>query len=219
MPRANAVLLPHAARDLHDELGSLALLAHALRRAGAEVGRGHATEAARGLAEAERVLAGAIAGLRRVLLDLRPPALEERSFAAALRLLARQFALGSGMTIRVRIGRDAAALPRPHQVALFRVLQGALANVLRHAHARHAVVAVRVGAGAVVMTIEDDGAGFAATRPGPGPRGIGLAVMAERARELGGEVRVRSWPVRRQRHGRGTRVEVSLPLPSRGSRR
>ena len=97
------------------------------------------------------------------------------------------------------------------------MLQGALSNVLEHAQAARVRVTLRAGQGArteLVMSVEDDGVGFNASRRAP-PPSFGFKTMRERMAALGGQFRVES-PLR-GRTRRGTRVEVKLPLPGRGS--
>jgi len=108
-------------------------------------------------------------------------------------------------------------VPMAHQVALYRLIQGALANVYKHASAKNVEISLGSRKGSVlVMVIQDDGIGFdAKARYGPGS--FGLTAMRERAEVLGGRVHIES-----RRAGmsprQGTRIEVDLPLPE-GRRR
>ena len=102
----------------------------------------------------------------------------------------------------------------PAEVQLVRICQSALANVRRHAAARHVSVRLVAKPSTVVLSIEDDGAGFNATRldTRAGAR-VGLAIMRERAESLGGTVEVTSEP------GRGSRFTVRLTLERREAAR
>ena len=112
------------------------------------------------------------------------------------------------MLVRTR-GRPG-PLPSGHETALYRILQGALSNVLKHASARTVKVTVRARKGpAVAMTIEDDGVGFDAALP---RQAFGLAAMRDRVASLGGRLRVESRPARSGRGRHGTRIEIALPL-------
>jgi signal transduction histidine kinase len=102
---------------------------------------------------------------------------------------------------RVRI-QDAPQLGPAIEDGLYRIAQEAVANVQKHAEARTATLALACAADRVELSIDDDGRGFS---PGQGA-GMGLRQMDERARSLGGELRVKS------HNGRGTRVEVIVPL-------
>lgn len=94
-------------------------------------------------------------------------------------------------------------------LAVFRVLQEALTNVARHAEAKTAAVALQYGADALLLRIVDDGKGFDPTAPSPLGH-YGLANMRERARKVGGEMRVESSP------GAGAAVSIIVPLRNRG---
>jgi signal transduction histidine kinase len=99
------------------------------------------------------------------------------------------------------IPRD--ALTPEAELALYRIVQEALSNVIRHAQARTAAVRVRRQEGSLVVTVDDDGQGFDAAQA---VAGLGLFGMNERAGYLGGRVEVESEP------GRGTRVLAEVPL-------
>jgi signal transduction histidine kinase len=99
-------------------------------------------------------------------------------------------------------------VPPSHETALYRVVQGALANVVKHARARVLKVTVGEVRGAVlVMVIQDDGVGFDAARQPPAGA-FGLAAMRGRIEGLGGRLHVESRPARPS----GTRIEIDLPL-------
>jgi signal transduction histidine kinase len=92
-------------------------------------------------------------------------------------------------------------------------MQGALSNVMKHSRAEQATVTLAAGPGSVViMTVEDDGVGFAARRRAA-VNSFGLATMRGRMDALGGRFRVESWPAGAGADRQGTRIEVSLPLP------
>jgi signal transduction histidine kinase len=104
-------------------------------------------------------------------------------------------------------GREPDLEPEP-QLILFRILQEALANVARHAAARHVEVRLRFHPEGVSLEVVDDGRGFEPERVAAGH--YGLRNMSERAGRAGGRLRIVSAP------GQGTRVEVSLPRPAAG---
>ena len=202
------------ARELHEEMGSLAVLKYSLARTATNLSQGRMGDATRTLAESAALVTEVIASLRHVLVGLRPPLLDEVGFPTAVRLTLRQFARRTGIKTRLRGRGLAMPLPPPHQAALFRVLQGALSNVVRHSRAARVTVTATVAAGpTVVMTIEDDGIGFSTGRRAPA-LSFGLRSMRERMEALGGQLHVRSRDVQdRERRRRGTRIEVRLPLP------
>jgi signal transduction histidine kinase len=202
------------ARDLHDEFTSLALLKLELEMTAGYIEQGRTREASRRLGEAQALLAETIKSVRRVVLDLGPAVIDEVGLPRAIRRATRQFAARTGIKVRLRGSAVPALLPPVYQVTVYRVLQGALSNVLRHSGAASAAVTLAAAPGpALVMSIKDDGVGFP-------PRGraarlsFGLAAMRERTEALGGRFRVESWPARAGRRRRGTRIEVSLPFPA-----
>jgi signal transduction histidine kinase len=151
--------------------------------------------------------------VRRVILDLGPAILEELGLQQAIRLYARQFSGRTGIKVHVREHGALGRLPHTHERALYRVLQGALSNVLKHAHAGNATVTLAAGPGpVVVMYVEDDGVGFDAQRRAPA-LSFGLSTMRGRMESLGGRFRIESWPAAAGAGRRGTRIEVALPLP------
>ena len=183
-------------RDLHDGLGAqlagLTMQAGVLRSL---VARDPA--AAEQLAgELRAELRAAIGDIRRLVHDLRPPALDELGLAGALERLAESYG-------GLRVAVEAAPLPAlaaAVEVAVYRIVQEALANVVRHAAATRCTVRLETGPDDLLVTVTDDGRGFT-----PGPHGVGLASMRERAEEMGGECTVQAAP------DGGTVVRARLP--------
>ncbi|MGY1826276.1 sensor histidine kinase [Blastococcus sp. SYSU DS0541] len=190
-------------RDLHDGLGAqlagLTVQTGVLR---ALIPRDPArAEALAGELRGE--LRTAIADVRRLVHDLRPPALDELGLVGALeRLTERCSTDGDGLRAGVEVDGELPPLPAAVEVAAYRIAQEALANVVRHAAAR--TCTLRLAADEAELTIEvlDDGAGLPA-EPVPG---VGTSSMRERAAETGGRCQVLPAP------GGGTRVLARLPL-------
>jgi len=104
-------------------------------------------------------------------------------------------------------------IPMSHQVALYRVLQGALSNVLQHARAKN--VTIELGSAndkAIRMAIEDDGAGFDPSAP-KRVGSVGLTAMRERVSVLGGTFEIASARTGALKRRHGTRIDVEVPLP------
>src|SRR5690606_3619531 len=120
-----------------------------------EVDRSEATSA---LAQIRDLTRGALAEMRALLFELRPAALGEQDLASALREHAATFERRTGIAVSVAI-EGGGELPAPVEQALFRIAQEALANVARHAHARHVRVERKLG-GTSRLEIADDGHGF-----------------------------------------------------------
>jgi signal transduction histidine kinase len=189
-------------RDLHDGLGAqlagLNIQAGTLRRL---IPRDPAA-ADEVVVELRNELRCAIADIRRLVYDLRPPALDDLGLAEALRRLAERYgAEGGQLRVLVEAPEDLPNLPAAVEVAVYRITQEALTNVVRHAQALTCVVRLSVDED-VVLEIVDDGSGIPAERSA----GVGLSSMRERAGELGGSCVVEST------QDSGTHVLVHLPL-------
>ncbi|OEJ34382.1 sensor histidine kinase [Streptomyces subrutilus] len=177
--------------------------------AGAAAGGGQAAALAH-IAQAREAAQENLAEARRFVRALTPPDLEHGSLPAALRRLC---AGAPWPRVRFSLSGSPRVLPTPYEVALLRIAQSALANVVRHARARRAEITLTFMDASVTLDIVDDGQGFdprsAAAARGDG--GFGLPAMRSRAETLGGLFTVESDP------GQGTAVAVTLPLPLEAS--
>ncbi len=199
-------------RDLHDELApTLAALALTAGTAQDLLTTDPAT-AARLMDTLHGALRESVGQVRRLVDDLRPPTLDELGLEAAIRERAAQVA-GSGEPGRPRVVVEFPAslppLPAAVEVAAYRIVQEALMNVVKHAHAHTCAIQLaqqeaRPNDRALRVEISDDGVGL----PAAPRRGVGLGSMRERAAELGGAL-----AVARGADG-GTCVVACLPLPA-----
>jgi signal transduction histidine kinase len=142
--------------------------------------------------------------VRRLAVELRPSALDDFGLVPAVERLASTVAEQSGTVVDVEAQLGDARLPAEAETALYRIVQEALTNVVKHASARRvSITLVQKGAAAVVV-VEDDGGGFdpGATRPGA----LGLVGMRERVALVGGRLTVESSP------GVGTTLVAEVPL-------
>jgi signal transduction histidine kinase len=193
-------------RDLHDGLGpaltGVAFTADAAANL-VTADPARASELLRNLRTDTRT---AIADIRRLVDDLRPPALDELGLAGALRQRADQLSWrADGAAIRVHVDADGLPpLPAALEVAAYRIATEALTNVVRHSHATTAHLTVRCDT-TLELEIHDDGPPV-----GPWTRGVGLQTMHARATELGGQVEAGPTPY-------GGRVTASLPLGLAGA--
>jgi signal transduction histidine kinase len=203
------------ARDLHDDIGhSLVVLKLYMEQMAEDFAKGRTTEAGQKLGETVGLVGDAIESVRRVILDIGPAILEELGLQQAVRLYARQFSARTRIKVQVRDSALPGRLPHTHETALYRVLQGALSNVLKHSQAESVTVTLTAGSGStVVMSIEDDGVGFEAHRRAPA-LSFGLNTMRERMNALGGSFAAESSRARSGKGRRGTKIVVSLPLPA-----
>lgn len=146
----------------------------------------------------------AIATVRRISTDLRPPALDHRDLGGAIEDEARRQAARSGVRIRVT-NRLTRTVDGDLATAAFRVFQEALTNAVRHAQASTVTTMASTRNGRLMIYVRDNGIGMRGGRLNAG-RSLGLIGMNERARALGGALRIKSEP------GRGTLIALSLPL-------
>jgi signal transduction histidine kinase len=148
-----------------------------------------------------------IRSIRSVTNDLRPSLLDDLGLLPALRSLVAEFAERSGMRVKLDAPASLPPLSEEAELALFRALQEALSNVLRHAQARSVDIGISVSREGVLLEVRDDGRGPNGARPEELERAghMGLAGMRERIGALGGTVRFGGQP------GAGALLEVVLP--------
>jgi len=196
------------ARDMHD---GLVQYVYAL---------GLQLEHARDLASSQpdavpSVLTGSIQQLNHVLSEmrtfiyqLRPIIMKEKEIGQWVVDLCAQFQQATGVPVHVEVGASPVEELSPEiSIALFRIIQEALANIYKHADATYTKLSLDFGAAGARLVIEDDGKGFDIdARPAPGiERGRGLPNIEERVHELGATLTVESAP------GGGTRLEAVFP--------
>ena len=201
-------------QDLHDEVGhDLMLLKLYLEMIALDSGAAELAGIHSRIAEAIALTSHAIDSVRRLVLDLGPAVFEDLGFVPAVRSYISQFSSRSKIKVTLQEGYLPDEVPSSHQVALYRLLQGALSNVLKHARAKN--VKVSLGSmkdSVLIMVIEDDGVGFDTTAM-PKRRSFGLTAMRERVEVLGGKIHLQSKPASTVAKVHGTRIEIDLPLP------
>jgi signal transduction histidine kinase len=148
-----------------------------------------------------------IRSIRSVTNDLRPSLLDDLGLLPALRSLVAEFSERSGMRVELDAPASLPPLSEEAELALFRALQEALSNVLRHAEARSVDIGISVSGNGVLLEVRDDGRGPDGAAPEALERAghMGLAGMRERIGALGGTVRFGGKP------GAGALLEVLLP--------
>ncbi|MBI2887254.1 MAG: GAF domain-containing protein [Chloroflexi bacterium] len=196
------------ARELHDETGQ-ALTALIMTLESTADGLSPAQEVIRGrLGRAKDMLRATLEDIRKIILDLRPTALDDLGLVAALRRYAEAHLEPLGVTSQIVASGYQDGLWPETEVVLFRIGQEAINNVARHSGARNVRIEVRRAADGVELDVEDDGKGFdwqELERADDPMKGLGLMGMQERASFFGGSCRVISQP------GQGTQVHVSVP--------
>ena len=195
------------AAELHDgPIQRLTAVGYQLEEAQLLLEADDGREARELVAGVRKELYGEITGLRRLMAALRPPVLDERGLTLALRDLLEAFERRTGIDCALQ-GESRIRVEPEIETVLYRVVQEALTNVAKHAHAGHVWVYLRVDDDRVDMQVHDDGIGFDATRVnGLVTDGhFGLAGMRERVEIAGGIHRLLSAP------GDGTTIRVRLP--------
>jgi signal transduction histidine kinase len=188
------------ARELHDsisqDLFSVSLIAGGFQRA-----LPADSPLQNEVAALRDTVSGAMSEMRALLLELRPAALDERGLVPALEDLCAAYEQRLGVSVDARFDPIDVAPPADH--AMLRVAQEGIANAVRHSDARR--IRVRLGRrhGRTELVVADDGRGFDQSKVPA--HGLGLRVMRERVRELGGSLVISSRP------GRGTRLVASIP--------
>jgi signal transduction histidine kinase len=188
------------ARELHDETGqaltSILLGLSSLEEAADEPSR----EAVQNL---RKLVVATLQDVRRLAVELRPAALDDFGLAAALERLAENFSEHTGIAIELESGLGDARLASNVETVLYRVVQEALTNVVKHAHAEHVSIVLWRADDVVTAMIEDDGRGIA---DADGDGGLGLVGMRERVALVNGRLRIESSA------NAGTTLLVEVPL-------
>jgi PAS domain S-box-containing protein len=191
------------ARELHDELGQqLTALKMELASLGTQAMPGAPTDRIAALCE---MVDQTVVSVRRIAADLRPLMLDDLGLVAAIEWLARESGRRLGIDILLRLGDTDPPVGEAATIALYRMVQEALTNIARHAHATEVSIEMRLVGTELVLTVQDNGGGLTPEsmyREGS----HGLMGARERAYMLGGTLEIGSTP------GGGGRVTVRLPL-------
>ena len=204
-------------RDVHD--GPAQVLANAIfdveyleriaERAPLEVRNTFRTE----LATLKTQFRTSLDSVRAMIYDLRPPELSELELAEAMRNYASEWESRCGIKVLSTLDTTATELPPQHELAVYRVLQEALQNVHKHAHATTVGVVWQRSATSWALHVTDDGGGFDLVKAARRAKSVGLLSMRERAELIGGSLQVQSMP------GKGTAVTLLLPADPNPSSR
>jgi signal transduction histidine kinase len=188
------------ARELHDETGqALTSILLGLKAVeGADSGAHRET-----VAHLREQVKATLQDVRRLAVELRPSTLDDFGLVPALQRLVDTFTEQTGITVQLEAPLGEERLPEEVETTLYRMVQEALTNVVKHAQARTVSVVVRRRNGTVTAVVEDDGRGYA----GDGGQGLGLVGMRERADLVNGRLSIESRP------GAGTTLSLEVPLP------
>jgi signal transduction histidine kinase len=190
-------------RELHDEIGQ------ALGALLVDVGRLSTTlsndrpEVKAQLENMKSVTERTFQAVRNIALLLRPSMLDDLGLVAALEWQGREVSRRSEIEVEVHSENVSDALPEEYRVCVYRLVQEALSNAVRHSGAKNANVSVRQTPKSIIVRVSDDGRGFNSQRT----RGLGLLGMEERVKRLAGTFTVESKP------GHGITLTAELPFP------
>jgi len=197
----------HLARVLHDQVcQSLTALGLTLTLLQTQMPRKTAAALRGRLADALTLVEQTGETIRDVMVELRPPMLDDYGLLSALHWYAAEFSGKTGIDVNIQGSEAAPRLGAPVELALFRIVQEAMANVAKHARATRVELAEEEDNGTVRLVIADNGVGFDQERLGQpeGRHRWGLMTMDERAAAAGGRCRIESQP------GQGARVVVEV---------
>ena len=191
------------ARELHDETGQ-ALTSILLGLKAVEEARApdEMQAAARSLRE---LVVATLQDVRRLAVELRPKALDDFGLVAALERLGNSFSEATGIRVELEASLGHERLPAEVETTLYRIVQEALTNIVKHARARSVSILVVRRGGSVTAVVEDDGTGFDPDRVAAD--GLGLLGMRERVALIDGRLTVESSA------GTGTTLAAEVPLP------
>ncbi len=193
-------------REMHDDLGQLLTAACLdIERAARLTDAERRGDALRSALHAARDTQRRV---REISHMLRPTVLDDHGLPQAVATVLSDFTTRSGIDVESRLEADTLAVPPDVANHVFRILQEALTNILRHARASSVLVTLRATNGRIELTVRDDGAGFEPSAT-PATSSLGLLGMRERSELLGGKFSIRSQPAG------GTEVSVSIPLRPR----
>mgnify|MGYP001109112358 FL=1 len=198
------------ALDLHDGLGqSLSLIKLSMESVASLLRAGATSEASESLQQLIPRVKEALVEVRRVSTELRPSILDDLGILPTLSWFFREFETACGhIAVEKTFSIAEHEVPVPLQITLYRILQEAINNIVKHAGADRVRVSLRRADGMLHLLIEDNGCGFdpdSIRCEDDQRRGLGLYSMKERATFSGGIYRLASTP------GQGTRIEVSWP--------
>ncbi|MFC1957748.1 GAF domain-containing protein [Chloroflexota bacterium] len=197
------------ARELHDEASqSLAALALNLEGA-ADTLPSRYRETKQKLNILKEQAKETLVGIRNLALELRPSVLDDLGLSMAIDWYARDYLSKRGLNVEVEVLKPEVKLPPYTETMLFRIIQEALTNVVKHAEADKVKVQLQLSDSMIIAQVEDNGKGFdvdAAIKGKGGQQNLGIHGMAERTTLLGGTFSIKSQPAK------GTRLHVEVPF-------
>ncbi|HET7832430.1 MAG TPA: sensor histidine kinase [Gallionella sp.] len=199
------------ATDLHDGLGqSLTMIKHALDESALLLEKNESEEALKSLQHVRQRVRNALDELHAIALDLRPAMLDDLGILATLSWFFREFEADChDVKVEKQFEVKESNIPASLKIVIFRIIQEATNNIVKHAHASRMRVVLRSTDNLLHLLVEDNGDGFDTFSDGkirPLGKGLGLLTMAERAEHCGGRYTLES------AMGQGTCIKVTWPL-------
>ena len=195
-------------RELHDRIGqTLTALSIHLDILRSQLSRKSEMDLVSRIEDSQRLLGETVDHIREVMAELRPPVLDDYGLFAALRWYGEQYSRQNQIHVLIQGEELTTRFPPNVEIALFRIAQEALTNVVKHAKAKRVTLTLETIGKTARLTISDDGVGFdpSAQHPPDQIAKWGLITMRERAEEINGDLHIESAP------GKGTKVIIEVP--------
>ncbi len=197
------------ARDLHDETTQVLASLNAYLEAAIVTLPAGADKTQAILKKAQTLSITILDELHKLIYELRPSLLDEMGLAAAISALVNSYLKAAGVKVIFKATGRVIRLPTLSEISLFRVVQEAFNNIVKHAGAKNVEVSIHFKKGNIIVGIKDDGIGFDVTEAISSkdrPRRLGLLGMRERVELMNGSLDVKSSP------GHGTAITIEVPL-------
>lgn len=196
----------HIAREIHDELGQqLTVLKMDVAWLNKKIDAAEESPLKIKMKELLSMLDGTVKTVRRISSELRPSLLDDMGLFAAMEWHLEDFSKRTGLETSLLAGKEPEKLPDTIKTGLYRIFQESLTNVARHANATKVIVKAEIKDKAMVLSIEDNGAGFDTSNV-KSKKTLGILGMQERSSMMGGDYSITTTP------GKGTIIVVSVPI-------
>ncbi|HMQ56206.1 MAG TPA: sensor histidine kinase, partial [Anaerolineae bacterium] len=195
----------YLARELHDSVTQTIFSITLTAKSARILLERNPAQAVTQLDHLQELAQSALAEMRTLIFQLRPASVEAGGLVAALRHHTAALKSRDGLTVALQVEGEQRLSP-DQEAQLFRIVQEALNNVVKHAHTDEVAVKLALSPDQVSLLVEDHGLGFDITMLEPGRETLGLASMRERAEMMGGSFAIESRP------GEGVRIRVEVPL-------
>ncbi|MFC1910109.1 ATP-binding protein [Chloroflexota bacterium] len=200
------------ARDLHDETSQILASLNAYLEAAVGTLPSSVSKTKSSLRKAQSLSVQILDTIQRLILELRPPLLDDKGLPAAINSLLSSLEM-RGIKTQFEIIGEVGRYDNLVETALFRVVQESTNNIFKHSSAKNVLVTLNLSDTAIIVSIRDDGIGFEPSKPvtNDKTKHFGLLSMKERVELLNGKLKMESKP------GQGTEIEAEIPLDIKGA--